>query len=145
MKEVKKFFYKDSLNKGYAHVNTPRKNSQFIKNKYKYTLPPADIISQYEDMFPGFTQKFVSIIEKEQEHRQKMELIHSKKLSFVFNIGRITSFLFFIILTNSCLFLCFKNMFSTALTVFGTAIFIYSALLCFYLVKFASKSQKYSK
>lgn len=83
MKEVKNFYGKDRLNKGYSNnENDHGENINELQKKYEYLLPPVSVISSYEDIAPGTLQKIVAIAEKEQEHKhaiEKMSMIAYEK------------------------------------------------------------------
>ena len=90
MKENKKFFANNRLNKGYKKINNDQKSDEVIlKEKYLSILPPLDIMEEYEEKFPGAFSKLFQMAEKEQENKlniassandatlKKIKLLHS--------------------------------------------------------------------
>lgn len=98
MKETRKFFDNNKLNKGYSNNNkkvSGNRNELQGKagnnsNNYGNFLPPAEVMAAYEEIYPGATAKLFQIAEEEQKHRHIAEMIRleqyqkSSKLGVVF-------------------------------------------------------------
>jgi uncharacterized membrane protein len=91
MKESKKFFEDNRLNRGCSQASRNNKsdNDSALYAKYKHVLPPLDILEQYEELHPGTTQKLLEMAEKEQSHRHDMELRAFKKHHKAVKLGRL--------------------------------------------------------
>lgn len=80
MKKVKKFFntQTDRLNKGYEqklHRNNKLPFESIIGHKnFERILPPIDLISQYEEIYPGILEQLVEITKQEQRNKLAVEL-----------------------------------------------------------------------
>jgi uncharacterized membrane protein len=86
-KEVKNYYTDDKLNKGYAKsINKPRDSNP------DSPLPPIEVISAYEEIYPGTLEKILKIAEKEQERRFEVEKItasaheRSRRLGALFGV-----------------------------------------------------------
>ncbi len=77
-RHVKKYYDNDRLNRGYKEDSvtssyvekTPEEN---IAQKYEYLLPPVEVISEYEEIFPGTLDKILNMAKKEQELKYELE------------------------------------------------------------------------
>lgn len=106
MKDVKKFFNNDRLNKGYANFNN---NSQTdlnnLNDKLQHILPSSEVIAEYESLAPGSLAKIISIAEKEQAHKHKLDLENINSQNLARKMGRIFSLcLIFLICATSVAF-----------------------------------------
>ena len=74
-KEIKQYYTEDKLNKGYSIAESELKTDQPKSDlkKFEYLLPPIDVISQYEEIYPGTLEKVLKLAEKEQEKRFQIE------------------------------------------------------------------------
>ena len=62
MKESKKFFDNNRLNKGYSRVvNFYQSDANLIRKKYKHVLPPIEMTEQYEELYPGTFEKLLDM------------------------------------------------------------------------------------
>lgn len=76
MKESKKFFDNNRLNKGYSKViNFHQSDANLIRKKYRHVLPPIEMIEQYEELYPGTLQKLLDMAQLEQNHRHARDLL----------------------------------------------------------------------
>ena len=76
MKESKKFFDNNRLNKGYGKViNFHQSDANLILKKYRHVLPPIEMIEQYEELYPGTLQKLLDMAQLEQNHRHARDLL----------------------------------------------------------------------
>lgn len=76
MKEVKRFFEHNRLNKGYSRSNNHIQTDQALfRKKYEHILPPIDILAEYEELTPGITEKLLDMAKREQNHRHSLELV----------------------------------------------------------------------
>jgi uncharacterized membrane protein len=91
MKESKKFFDDNRLNKGYRTIResvVKPNNDNNLYAKYKHVLPPLEIVEQYEESYPGAFEKLFNMAKKEQDHRHAMELLALNKHHNAANWGR---------------------------------------------------------
>jgi len=106
MKETKRFFTKNNrLNKGYAKtfsVNEPDNN--FYRKKFEHILPPIDLISEYENIYPGTLQELINMAQKEQVHKHDIDLKNLKMQETVAKLTRICLLIFGICLVVSIFF-----------------------------------------
>ncbi|MCZ6901463.1 MAG: DUF2335 domain-containing protein [Rickettsia endosymbiont of Ixodes persulcatus] len=106
MKETKRFFNKNNrLNKGYAKtfsVNEPDDN--FYRKKFEHILPPIDLISEYENIYPGTLQELIHMAQKEQAHTHAIDLKNLKMQERVIKLTRICLLIFGICLVVSIFF-----------------------------------------
>jgi uncharacterized membrane protein len=87
MKETRKFFDNNHLNKGYSY-NTKSLISS-IKQQYNYMLPESDIIAEYEELYPGTLEKLLDMAKQEQEHRHEMDKLMLKRHDQAVAMGRV--------------------------------------------------------
>ena len=66
MKETKKFFDANGLNKGYgkALFNKPASLAGSSSNQYKHVMPPLDVMAAYEEISPGTIKKLLIWLKK---------------------------------------------------------------------------------
>ncbi len=105
IRENKNFFDQNNLNKGYSK-SLINKKSYFSSNEnYKHILPNADIMSQYEEIYPGTLKRLLELAQKEQEYRHKIELLMLKENKKLAKWGKFFSFLVIgiISVTSICL------------------------------------------
>lgn len=90
MKETKKFFDTNRLNKGYNKSLVYKQSDTGANNgnQYKHVLPPLSIMAEYEEMHPGTIKKVLDLAQKEQEHRHAMELLALTNHEKAVKIGR---------------------------------------------------------
>lgn len=91
MKETKSFFTKNNrLNKGYAKVFSVNElDNNFYHKKFEHILPPIDVVTQYEDIYPGTVEKLVNMAQKEQAHKHEIELQNLKIKEKVAKLTRV--------------------------------------------------------
>ena len=95
MKESKKFFENNNLNKGFIKSSYANKDDiDLHKKKYQHVLPPVDMIEYYEELYPGTLEKLLDMAEREQNHRHSMDLIVMEKYNRATKLGRIFSLVF---------------------------------------------------
>ncbi len=125
MKETKKFFDTNRLNKGYSKMSI-NKQADVIPtvNQYRHVLPPLDIIAQYEEMSPGVISKIIDMAQKEQNHRHSMDLLNNEKYNRATKFGRMCSLILVAIIAATALALSFGEHYVIAamfvLVTFGT-------------------------
>ena len=90
MKEIKTFFGKDNkLNKGYVKtINVRENDSVFYQKKFAHILPPIDVINEFENIHPGTLARLMDMAEKEQNHRQALDLVNLDSQARAFKMGR---------------------------------------------------------
>jgi hypothetical protein len=94
MKESKKFFDNNRLNKGYSRVvNFHQSDANLIRKKYRHVLPPIEMIEQYEELYPGTLERLLDMAQLEQNHRHSRDLLEieeqerATKLGKMFGLG----------------------------------------------------------
>ncbi|GAB4164469.1 MAG: hypothetical protein Tsb006_4050 [Rickettsiaceae bacterium] len=104
MKDNKKFFYNNRLNKGYSKVaNNNQTDLSLVRAKYKHILPPIDIMEEYEEQHPGTFAKLFDMAQKEQNHRHSMELMELQGYVRATKMGRTFALIFIAIVAISTL------------------------------------------
>lgn len=89
MKERKKFFDNNRLNRGYKKViNYKQSDINVIRQKFKHILPPIDLINEYEEVSPGTLDKLLDMAKSEQNHRHMLEISANDKYYKAVNMGR---------------------------------------------------------
>ena len=75
-KTTKTFFNcNNRLNKGYdAEGVSIECDVNLLRKKFEQHLPPVDVISAYEEIYPGILEKLIELTTKEQQHRHLMEM-----------------------------------------------------------------------
>jgi len=96
MKEKKSFFTKNNrLNKGYAKAfNANEIDKNFYRKKFEHILPPINLVTEYEDIYPGTLEKLVNMAQKEQAHKHDIELQNLKMQERVAKLTRICLMIF---------------------------------------------------
>ena len=80
-REIKHFFRNENnmLNKGHLDREQNGNRSGVKYNiRIDKVLPPIEVISEYESLYPGTLEKALSIAQKEQEHRHKITHMNLK-------------------------------------------------------------------
>lgn len=123
MKENRKFFENNRLNKGYSRiVNFNRSDQGVIRRKYKSILPPIDLVEEYEELYPGTFEKILDMAQKEQNHRHSMDLLEMERHNRATKLGRLFSLLYVAIVSITTLILAFNDNAPVA-AIFATASF----------------------
>lgn len=123
MKETKKFFDTNRLNKGYSKTLANKQNDvEASSNRYRHVLPPIDIMAEYEEMSPGTTNKIFDMAQKEQNHRHSMDLLNIEKHARATKMGRACSLALVTIISIAVLVLAFGEHYMIA-SIFSVAAF----------------------
>jgi len=140
MKETKKFFDKNRLNKGYSKPhNTRRSDIDLMGRKYNHALPPVDMVEKYEELYPGTFDKLFDMSKKEQEHRHKMDLASIESYSKAMKSGRIFTVLLFVIICLTTIYLASTSGYMLA-SIFSALAFSCIALISCLCSKICIKS-----
>lgn len=100
MKENKKFFDNNRLNKGYNKVvNFHQSDANLNRKKYRHVLPPIEIIEQYEELHPGTLLQLLDMAQGEQNHRHAMDLLEIEKHARAAKLGRMFALIFVAIIS----------------------------------------------
>lgn len=106
MKETRKFFENNRLNKGYGKMPNYRQNDvSIMRKKYGHVLPPVDIMAEYEELNPGTVEKLMDMAQKEQNHRHSMDLLEIEKYNRASKLGRMFSLILIAIISITTLVL----------------------------------------
>ncbi len=131
MKESRKFFENNRLNKGYSRiVNFNRSDHGVVRRKYKSILPPIDLIEEYEELYPGTFEKVLDMAQKEQNHRHSMDLLEMERYNRATKLGRVFSLLYVAIVSMTTLILAFNDNVPVA-AMFATASFAVIAVVSY--------------
>ena len=122
MKETKKFFVNNRLNKGCSKSrNTKRSDISLIGKKYTHALPPIDMVQEYEELYPGTIEKLLSMSQKEQEHRHNTDLVHIEKYSQAMRSGRVFALIIFGMICLTTLYLASTDSYISASVLAGAS------------------------
>lgn len=107
MRENKNFFANNNrLNKGYLEVKDHRESdNSFYRKKFDHVLPPIELIEQYEEIYPGTLAKLMIMAEKEQKHRQQMDIKAIEAQEYMAKKSRISSIIFIALICATILLL----------------------------------------
>lgn len=129
MKESKKYFENNRLNKGYSKISNYKQNDlNQIRHQFKHVLPPVDIMEEYEEMCPGTFAKLLDMAECEQNHRHSVELVIQEKYNRATTLGRYFSLILVSVISLSTLILA---LFGEQIV---ASIFASSAFACIYMI-----------
>ncbi|MDP4709522.1 MAG: DUF2335 domain-containing protein [Rickettsiaceae bacterium] len=136
MKETKKFFDNNRLNRGYSRVSNSRQSdASLVRRKYQHVLPPIDMMEQYEELNPGTFEKLFDMADKEQNHRHSMDLLTIEKHSRATRLGRMFALVFVGLVSITTLMLVLVE------SVISASVFAISAFACITIISyFYSKS-----
>lgn len=82
MKETKKFFDNNRLNKGYTRSsNYIQSDTSLFRQRNQNVLPPLEVMSAYEELNPGTLENLLDMAKREQNHRHTIELLALEKRS----------------------------------------------------------------
>lgn len=138
MKETKKFFENNRLNKGYSRIYAPRKSDEsVIRDKYRHMFPPIDIIAEYEELSPGTFEKFLDMARSEQNHRHSMDLLTTERYNRANKLGRTFSIAFVAIVSLTTIILTAQGSIFSAI-VFSASAFLTIALVSLFHSKMGS-------
>lgn len=131
MKETKKFFNNNRLNRGYSKTsNVKQGDAHMIRKKYQHVLPPIDIMEQYEDLNPGTLEKLFRMATKEQNHRHSTDLLVIEKNISAMRLGRMSALMFIVIVSVATLMLALTENIALAF------VFAISAFTCITIVSY---------
>lgn len=110
MKETRKFFENNRLNKGQSrNVNYRQNDNSIMRKQYAHVLPPIDVMTEYEDLHPGTLEKLIDMAKKEQNHRHSMDLLEIDKYNKASNLGRLFSLILIAIIAIGTVILAFAG------------------------------------
>ena len=131
MKETKKFFDNNCLNRGYSKVsNFKRNDTRSMSNQYQHVLPPIDMMEQYEEVHPGTFDKLFDMSEKEQNHRHSMDLLTIEKYNKATCLGRVFALVFVGIISIASLMLVIAGSVLAA-SIFASSAFASIAIMSY--------------
>jgi len=82
MKEKKKFFNNNCLDKGHRKLSDSiQTDIDIIEKKSQYTLPLIEMLEYYQGLKPETLDKLINMAQKEQSHRHAINLIAINKNS----------------------------------------------------------------
>lgn len=131
VKETKKFFENNRLNKGSRkYKNNKQTDSAIIRKKYSHILPPIDMLEQYEDVSPGTIDKLIKMAEKEQENRHQIDLKIIKSNDTAMFLGKIFAIIFSLFICTTTLMVALINDTISA-AIFGASSFASIAVISY--------------
>lgn len=137
MREVKSFFIQDnSLNKGYTKLND---DENTYNKKLHQNMPPVDVISAYEKLYPGTLAKLLEALDKEQNHIHSRDNVVNKMQTKAFALGRLFGLLSILIIGYVVLSLASNGM------LVGGLIFALIAFLGIFGVSFISAKRPFRR
>lgn len=93
-----------------------------VEQSYSGPLPPAKETERYELVHPGFTNRWITMSEKEQDHRHKTVTMRDK-MAFVYSIAAlISAFLIVLLFLGSGVFLLNSGKTIEGFTSIGIAV-----------------------
>jgi uncharacterized membrane protein len=143
MKESKKFFDNNYLNKGHEKKERDfdfiqQNKSNIFDNKRGHLLPPIEVIEYYEDISPGTLEKLLTMAQKEQEHRHSMILMALERKNKEIMLGRLF-LLTFVLLVCVTTFLLSVSGYLNVASIFSFSAF--ASIAGGYYVQKCSKKQ----
>lgn len=131
MKEKKKFFDNNRLNKGHKKLSNPvQSDVNVLRKKYQHILPPIEMLEHYEELNPGTLDKLLDMAQKEQNHRHSIDLLTIEKYNKATKLGRMFSLVFVALISITSLMLVLFG------STFVAAIFAFSAFACITIVSY---------
>lgn len=129
MKETRKFFESNRLNKGYTKILNYNQNDMGqIRSKFKHILPPIDMMEEYEEMYPGTFAKLLDMAEREQNHRHSLDLVIQEKYNRATALGRYFSLILVGLIAFTTLVLALSG------AEIAASIFAVASFCCIYLI-----------
>ena len=146
MKETKKFFDANGLNKGYGKelFNKPANLAVSSSSQYKHVMPPLDVMAAYEEISPGTIKKIIEMAQKEQNYRHSLELLNVKKYDRAVKFGKICGVALIGIIAITALLLSFGGYYVTS-SVFSLSAFGTIGVISFLQSNKESKSKVFHK
>lgn len=140
MRERKKFFVNNRLNKGYRkRFDTELSDIEAFKKQNVHLLPPIEVIEQYESHYPGIFKKLMEMSQKEQQNRHLLAALEIEKAAKMSSYGRIAGLLYIIIISLSV----------TNLTLNGypiiAGLFTLAGFSCMYFVAYYCKNNTFPR
>lgn len=134
MKETRKFFDNNKLNKGYSRITNQRPvNTKSNMIEYNNFLPPIDVIEAYEEIYPGVTEKLFYMAEQEQKHKHDAELILLRQQQKLQKLGKLCAVIFIAIVSMTTVILAEHHFVAAAFS--ASAFLAVVVSLCFYYFK----------
>lgn len=131
MKESKKYFENNRLNKGFKKIPSHKQSDMsVIRNQFKHILPPVDIMEEFEELSPGTFEKLLDMAKREQNHRHSLDLIVQEKYNRATTMGRYFSLVLMLMICITTLILAFVGKAMVA------SIFAACAFACIFMVSF---------
>jgi uncharacterized membrane protein len=129
MKENKKFFDNNYLNKGHKRLSNSKQN-EAIRNKFHHVLPPIDMMEQYEELNPGTLDKLLDMAKREQNHRHSIDLMAMEKHNKATQLGRAFALVFVAFISITSLMMIIAGSFIVA------SLFAISAFGCITIISY---------
>ncbi|MDA9163409.1 DUF2335 domain-containing protein [Rickettsiaceae bacterium] len=140
MKETKKYFDNNRLNRGYSKVSNFRQSDvHSTRKQYNHVLPPIDMMEQYEEVHPGTFDKLLDMAEKEQNHRHSMDLLAMEKHNRATRLGRVFALIFVGIISATTLMLVIAD------SVFAASIFASTAFASIAIISYLYSKNSINK
>ncbi len=140
MRERKKFFVSNRLNKGYKkRFDTELSDMETFKKQNAHLLPPIEVIEQYESHYPGIFKKLIEMSQKEQQNRHSLAVLEIENAAKMSSYGRIAGVLYIIIIA-----LCVTNLTLNGYPIIA-GLFALAGFSCVYLLAYYFKNTAHQK
>ena len=140
MKETKRFFDNNRLNKGYRNIpNYNKSDKGQIRSQFSHVLPPIDMIEQYEELYPGTLETLIDMAKNEQQHRHAVSINLQQKYDKARNMGRIFSLILIGLICFTTLILGFSG------NIILGSVFAMSAFACIAYISYIYSKLEDSK
>lgn len=124
MKENKRFFDRNYLNKGHLKSEEiPVSEVSKLGRKYQNFLPPIELMEHYEELYPGTMEKLLQMTAQEQDNRHLLEMSKVQQREKTLRLEKILVFIFAITLIIASMFFGQKNNIFLAFIVIILVIF----------------------
>ncbi len=145
MKETKKFFDANGLNKGYSKALFNKSAELAVSSsQYKHVMPPLDVMAAYEEINPGTIKKIIEMAQKEQNYRHSFELLNVEKYDRAVKFGKICGVALLGIIALTAIILSFGGYYVTA-SVFSLSAFGMIGVISFLQSSKEPKSKVFHK
>ena len=116
--ETKSFFAEDNrLNKGYDSNSSKESDKVFFRKRFEHLFPSPDTLQTFEDLHPGSVDRIISMAEKEQKDRLKLEIEKAKMAEVTNRVQSIVNIFIIGILSVTVLLLSLDGAQNVAISI----------------------------
>ncbi|HJK87036.1 MAG TPA: DUF2335 domain-containing protein [Candidatus Megaira endosymbiont of Nemacystus decipiens] len=142
MKENKKFFDNNCLNKGYKKIK--HRDHSMREEAVNHMLPPLEIMEEYEAKYPGTFKTLIQMAQKEQQHRHKMHYLEMEREASYKRFGQISAIICLSVISASILALISTGAIKTAILIIVLTFMFMKSTKNFFRVK-DKQNKSYSR